>query len=336
MAKILCSKSGILFQCEHMPSGLQANEYHHPLFSVQQKRLLALAQDWSANKLSATESYLLYLSLLNSTGLIVWRATARYTEKTASIIAANMESLLNIVGKINVINHPSFALPQFAISFDTGTLENSFYWIQAWHASYNEFMGDQKLIAKREAMKVRVERREMSLEALIKRAFANPQILANNLAMWAMDAGDFPEFSIEHPVHKKKRVPLSDYWCEIIRACAKDEAIWRYPLSDLEELITHCEDHIPHGSIHAAKLMRLLRDGHTKHKNFTGFGDFDLAGKTTSFKLLRSSDTVEDANVLAIIQAAPDSEPKRENYPTTFAYMKAKANWDLAQRYKGE
>ena len=69
MAKILCSKSGILFQCEHMPLGLNSQEYHHPLLSVPQKKLLSLSKEWTANRLTATESYLLYLSLLNYTDL---------------------------------------------------------------------------------------------------------------------------------------------------------------------------------------------------------------------------------------------------------------------------
>lgn len=339
MARITCSKSSLVFNCEHLPISLQSNETSHPFFNIPQKRLLSLAGDWARNSLSPVESYLLYLSLLHSTDLIVWRAPARYHDKSQAIIASNMESLLSIVGKINLISHPSFTLPKFAISHDTGTLETSFYWIQAWIAGYNEFMSDQKNQYKREEIKGRLERRETSLERLIKTAFASPTALANHLAAWAIDAGDFPDYLTPHPLRKRKgeleSIPLSDYWAEIIRACANEEAIWRYPQADLEELITHCEDNIAHGTIFARKLMVLLRNGLQKHKDFAGFGDYDLAGRKTSFTLLTESATVEDANVMAIIQAAPQSEPKRENYPTPFAYMKARANWDLAQKYNG-
>lgn len=331
MAKILCRYSGILFQCEHMPIGLSANEYHHPLFSVPKKRLLNLAKEWAANRLTQTEAYLLYLSLLHSTDLIIWRSPARFTDKTTQIVANNMESLLNIIGKIDVIHHPNFALPRFAISYDTAGLENSFYWIQAWLHNYNEFMTDSLEASRREEIKHRVERRELSLEKLIKTAFSNPQTIANNLADWAANACDFPEFKISHP-HTKQQTHISEYWQQIIRACAREEAIWKYPRHDLEELITHCEDHIEPGTIYATALMRLLRGGLKKHADYTGFGDVDLAGKTTTFKLLRASDTSEDANILAAVQSAPDVEPKKHMYPTLGAYIRAKMNWDLKMR----
>lgn len=334
MAQITCRYSGVVFQCQYMPLGLAANEYHHPLFAVPKKKLLTLSKEWSANKLSPTESYLLYLSLLHSTGLIVWKSPARFIPgKTLPIIAANMESLLHIIGKIDLIQHPAFSLPQIAITYDTGTLENSYHWIQNWIAGYNEFMSDQLDSRRREEIKHRIERRESSLEKLIKTAFTTPQALANNLAAWAADAGDFPEETTPHPLTRTE-VTLSDYWQELIRACAREEQIWRYPSKDIQELIEHCEEKIPHGSIHSSALMKLLRLGYKKHGEYTGFGDVDLAGKAfTPFRLMRADDTVEDANVIAAIAAAPDTEPQKHMYPTAFAYLKAKANWDLKMRY---
>jgi hypothetical protein len=336
MAKILCKYSGILFNCEHMPLGLASNEYYHPLFAVPKKRLLALAGEWSANRLSHTESYLLYLSLLNSTNLLVWKAPARFTPNTLSIISQNMESLLQIIGKIDIINHPAFALPRISITYDTGTLDNSFYWIQSWLHGYNEFMSDQVEVRKREELKHRVERREQSLTKLIRTAFLNPQTLANNLAIWAADAGSFPSNNTLHPL-TQTQIGLDEYWKELIRACVREEAIWRYPRKDIEELIEHCEENIEHGSIHAHSLMSLLRTGLKKRDNYAGFGDVDLAGKTfTPFRLLRADDTVEDANVIAAIAAAPDVEPKRHMYPSSFAYIRAKANWDLKMKYTAQ
>jgi hypothetical protein len=334
MARITCKYSGVIFNCEHMPLGMSSNEYYHPLFSVPKKKLLVLSKEWAANKLSPTESYLLYLSLLHSTGLIVWKTQARFTDKTIGIISNNMESLLHIIGKIDVISHPAFSLPQISITYDTGSLENSFYWIQAWIHGYNEFMSDQISASKREELKERVDRRTASLEKLIKTAFTTPQALANNLALWATDAGNFPDETTPHPLGVGRDIPLSEYWQEIIRACAREEAIWRYPRKDIEELIAHCEEEIPHGSIQAAALMKMLRLGLRKHTDYTGFGDVDLAGKTfTPFRLMRADDTVEDANVIAAIAAAPMTEPQRHSYPNAFAYIKAKANWDLKMRY---
>lgn len=332
MARITCRYSSVIFNCEHMPMGLSSSEYYHPLFAVPKKKLLNLTKDWAVNRLTPTESYLLYLSLLHSTDLIIWRTSARYTDKTASMIANNMEHLVQIVGKIDLIKHPAFVLPKFAVSPDTADLNNSFYWIQAWIHNYNEFMNDFIDAQKREEIKHKVERREGALERMIKNPLQQVESLANILSDWAALSGDFPDFKIAHPRRKDSHIIISEYWQEIIRACAREEAIWKYPRHDIEELITHCEDNIEHGSIYAHALMKLLRNGLQKHKDYTGFGDVDLAGKTTTFKLLDPNASAEEANMIAAIQSAPVTEPKRENYPTLGSYMKAKLNWDMAKR----
>lgn len=331
MARITCCYSSVVFNCEHMPMGLNAHEYHHPLFTVPKKKLLGLTRDWAANKLSPTESYLLYLSLLHSTDLIIWRTSARYTEKTQSIIHNNMEHLVQMVGKIDIIKHPSFTLPKFAITYDTGDLSNSFYWIQAWLANYREFMDDFIDASRREEIKVKVERRENSLEKLIKNNQVDINTLADNLAHWARIAGDFPEYEVTHPINKRK-VPISDLWEDVIRACAKEEAIWKYSVGVIDKLIEHCEENIPHGSIYAHSLMKLLRNGLKKREDYMGFGDIDLAGKKTTFKLLDAHSSVEEANMIAAIQSAPDTEPRRDQYPKLSDYLRAKLNFDMKKR----
>ena len=144
MAKIICAYSGVEFACEYLPFAISSREIAHPLFSVQKHKLLSLASVWAEGKLPPTESYLLYLSLLNSTGLLEWRTPAQYTSKTNAIIANNMEQLIHIVGKIDVIKHPSFVLPHFVISTDTATLDNSYNWIQLWNQNYNDWAEQTK------------------------------------------------------------------------------------------------------------------------------------------------------------------------------------------------
>ena len=139
MARIVCSKSGVRFNCEHMPTTLSSSSYTHPIFHVPQKRLIALAGQWAAQKLTTTESYLLYLALLDSTELIQWRTQASYHKGMDAIVSSNMEALLSIISKINLIKHPSFALPSFSINPSTHLLENSYHWIQAWVENYEDW-----------------------------------------------------------------------------------------------------------------------------------------------------------------------------------------------------
>jgi hypothetical protein len=316
-----------------MPIPLHSRETIHPFFYTPQKTLLSLAGQWSAGKLTDVESYLLYLSLLNSTELVEFRVAAKYSdEQTPKIIHNNMEFLLKIVGKVNLIKHPSFSLPKFVITPDTADLKNSYYWIQAWVGAHKEFMDGYTTAADTYEQEVR----ERALERLIKSPHKTVENYAETLANWAEKACVFPHFLIKLP-KSGREVPISAYWKLIIKTCATDSAIFNVPREDLEELIEHCEDNIEPGSIYSNALMRLLRSGHQKRTNFMGFGDVDIASKrSTEFTILDDESSVEVANIQSAIHSAPESVPKPDQYPSKFAYIKAKMNYDLAQKRRND
>lgn len=323
MARIVCSKSGVVFNCEHMPTTLKSSEYTHPIFYVPQKRLISLAGQWAAQKLTPTESYLLYLALLDSTSLIHWNTQASYTPKTDSIVASNMESLLKIISKINLINHPSFALPSFSINQNTTTLDNSSNWIEVWVESYDSWYQGKR----DETLREKLKDREAALQRLIKSSVP-PEQYAKTLASWADTAGSFPTFSITHPLSHQP-ITLSEYWKQIILAVANEDSLWKYPRKDIEELITHCEDNIQHGNIYAHTLMRYLRTGLDKYDDYLGFGDLSPSHTSTPFTLLPSDSSAHQTNLHAALNTAPLSEPFKHQYPTHGAWLKAFTKWKL-------
>lgn len=332
MANLTCAKSGVLFSCEHMPIQLNSREFAHPMFSVSKKKLIGIASTWAAGRLSPTENYLLYLSLLDSTELIEWRSPARYTSKSPQIIANNMESLIHIIGKIDVISHPSFALPRFAITSDTCDMGNSYHWIQSWIENYNDWIEGYKHSSSEE--RTRLEIRENALQKLIKTPGSeSTEALANVLAEWAALAGDFPVYQTPHHI-SRKLIPLSDYWKLVIRACVNEEKIWQFPRGDIAELIDHCEDNIVMGNINSHALMKLLRTGLRKYDDYLGFGDVDLGGATTSFRIMDSSNSAEDANIQALTMTASETEPRIHQYPSKFSWLKAHSKWALAKSIK--
>lgn len=334
MARLICSKSGVIFHCEHMPL---ATYNEHPLFSVPQKRLISLAGTWAAQKLTTTESYLLYLSLLDSTGLIQWRSSASYQgEPTDAIIANNMEPLLHIIAKINVINHPSFTLPSFAIGADTTHLDNSKYWIQVWTDNYREWYESYLDRHKQEELKSKIDHRETALQRLIKSS-TPVESYAATLADWASIAGEFPSFTTSHPI-TKQQVPLSEYWKQIIRTVANEDKLWRFPRADIVELIEHCESNIQHGNIYAFTLMKYLRTGLRKYDDYLGFGDVSIGVSTlngTPFTVMPSASSIAAINKAALISTAPSEEPRKHQYPTNLAWLKAYTKWKLAQAASG-
>ena len=342
MARITCAYSSVVFQCEHMPISLSSREITHPIFSVPKKKLISLAGQWAAGKLSPTESYLLYLALLDSTTLIQWRSPAAFTSHTLQIVASNMESLLHIIGKVDVIHHPSFALPQFAISHDTADLSNSYFWIQAWMQNYNDWMEGFREARLREELKEKLDRRESSLEKLINDSLRDPKRFARLIANWAEVAADFPTFSTLHPFKKSGGKPLSqdchEYWKEIIEACADDDQIWRYPEKDIQELLLHCEENTQLGSKQSHHLFRILREGIKKNAGGAlGLGDLsELEGrKTTRFTVLSDESDVYTANLSAARESAPETKPLPHAYAKKFDYIKALLNWEQAQKRKG-
>ena len=111
--KILCSKSGIEFTAEHFPGTFFSRELSHPIFSLEQKKLLSYTGKWAAGELTPTDSYLLFLALLNSSEQIQFRTSCKRTPLTNSIVANNMEYLVRTVIKLNAIRTPGTLFPYF-------------------------------------------------------------------------------------------------------------------------------------------------------------------------------------------------------------------------------
>lgn len=328
--RILCGISGIDFTVEHFPGHLTARETYHPVFNIPQKKLISHVGKWASGELTDTDSYLLFLAILHSTELVQFRVPATKTPFTASIIANNMEHLVKAVSKMNAVMNPSVVFPQYVITPETKNLSNVRYWIQNWQDAWQEFQDGYR--SAHESQKL--IKREQALERLIKSPHKTISQYSSQVADWAAVAGSFPTFLITSPF-TQLQIPVSEYWSQIIGRCANETTLFSIPRNDLEELIEHCEENIPVGTIQAELLFRILRHARERQKNFLGLGDLDI-GKYTgkNYQLLDSSDSnVEAANLSAAIQAAPDHEPKLEEYPTKLAYMKAKFRWDMAKKY---
>jgi len=325
MAKVLCQISGLEFKCEHFPIYIE-RDYAHPIFVASQKKLLTTITKWASGELTETDSYLLFLALLNSTSLVEWRVPVKRIATTSSLIANNMESLAKVIGKINVIKHPAFVLPKFVVSQDTCTLENVHYWIESWNSCILDFQSGYKSLS----VSRDIESREKALEKLIKNSTKDISLYSHILADWAELAGDFPKFTVTTP--SGEVMACSDYWKSLIRKCCNSEKIFLSSEKDLRELITHCEENILHGSIYSHSLMSLLRAGLDRKMNYLGTGETDLA--SLSYRIISPESTIEDANKMAMINSAPEAAPALEDYPSKIAYLRAKVKWDMKQEFE--
>lgn len=328
--RIRCAYSGLDIQIQHFPASLTHGETVHPIFFIPQKKLFQFIRKWGNAELTTHDSYLLFLALLNSTDKVDFRIPASYLgSATDSIVANNMEQLVRAISYANTIVHPAFDLPGIAITPETCNLTNAREWIKDWIACYHSFQSGE--IAERESQIIL--RRESLLQTFIKDVNKPISHYAKIIADWAADAADFPLFPV---VIEGRATSCREYWKTIIIKCCKSESIFSILTNDLDELISHCEENIDHGSIYAHTLMQLLRAGKQRQFNYLGLGDVDLSNSFTPYRILEDDTSVEMAAKLAMIDSAPAEKPIEGNYPSRIAFLRAKIKWEMKCDYQAQ
>lgn len=314
--KILCSKSGIEFRCDHIPLYLTSGEAHHPIFNLTLPKLFRLYPKWQAKELTKTDSFLLFTALLNATELVEFRCHIYQRPNTDQIVASNMTALFQTIGNIMTIKNPRFAVPRFVISKETRDLENVRYWIEAWQSAYQDFLDGMRAYD----LRTKLQKKAEGLERLIKNPSLKPERYAHFLASWAAEAAEFPTFTIKLP--DTTEISLSEYWQEIIVKCHTETEIISIPRKDLDELIEHCQENLDAGSIQAHQVFTTLKTGKQVHDGFFSIG-------SPTFSILNDGDSIEQSNLALLIQTAPTEEPRRIDYPSDFKFLQAKMKYSL-------
>jgi hypothetical protein len=316
MATAICAKSGLQFTIQHFPYNFSAGELHHPVFDLSYEQLTSehLLNKWVTRQLTDTDTRLYFLSLLHSSNLIEWNTYAR---PSIAVCELNMEPLLDILGWLYTIKHPRLSMPRMAITQDTATLDNVRNWIAAWNVAKADFENGYKELTRNQLML----RKEDTLQRLIKDHQKELHDFAGMLADWATLAAEFPTFATNV---NGVTLPISDYWKQILISCSKSpNHIWRLNLDDMQELLSHLEDNMEHGSIYAHAVMKLIRDGIETHRNY--LGSYDLG-----FTIVNNGSDIEAANLRMLAEGAPATRPMQHEYPNKILYLKAKIRYEQA------
>lgn len=318
MARITCAISGIRFQCSFLESvNIQHTEgYFHPVFALPQKKLFQLYSAHTKGELTSTDSYLLFLAFLHSTGKVKWEhpAICNPTEqRTKQLVQNNLAQLIRVIEKTAVIKHPSFIQPSFKLTLDTAHLDQIPNWIKAWNANIESF-NSSRADAKARASLVEVENK---LSYLILSG-EKPSNFTHVIANWASEAAGFPP-------HKE------ELWKQTIRSCFNMTKMFNTDLSLLKEIKEYCECNIEAGSIHFHTLYTVLREGISRHHDYLG-GSFLARGYELLPSLTdRKKDDEAQAELLVIASNAPTTQPVESDYPTTLDFIKAKVAFRIAQ-----
>jgi hypothetical protein len=312
MAKITCAISGITFTCSHSSIYLSPEDgYFHPIFALPYKKLYGLYSKHCAGQLTPTDSYLLFLSFLHSTGDIDWRhhATCPPTATaTASLIENNLAQLIKVIETTNIIITPSFKQPTFVVAKDNSLLQQIPNWIAAWDRNIVDFK-EGYASAKIQESLTKLENR---LGYYLKSG-ADPKEYSHIVASWASKAADFP-------LHK------SDSYQTLIRSCFNSSKMFSTPLAEIREVKEYCEENIEAGSIHFHALMSTLREGVSRHTNFLGLS----APNSLGYTLLPIDSTKNDTEIESILAKATDDTPKRNDYSSEIGFIRARLRYRVA------
>ncbi len=314
MTTLVCAISGIKFKTELMPDLIipYTAGYFHPVFAADHKQLHRLYSLHCAGKLVATDSYLLLLAFLHSTGSVQWQhpATLNPTDpSTRSLVENNLSQLLAVIAKTDIIIHPRFKQPSFVINYNNADLNNLSGWIETWNDNIEEFYDRRASDKEREEL----SKLENKLTDLI-RSGEPTRGYAHIVADWASVAGEFPAERREE-------------WKRVIRSCYNVNKMFNTPLPLIKEIKDFCEQNITVGSIHFHELYEVLRQGISSHVDYLGGSSLattyeilpDLNDPETVASLIKTEESIQ-----AIRDKAPTSEPVRTDYEDSIAFLRAR------------
>lgn len=317
--KLYCQYSGVSFHLPAFSSTLQPTVLTiHPAFHIEPRHLHKLYAAWQEGEMTdANDCKLLFLALLNHTGLIDWHTTAAPNNSTVQLHMSNLYATCKWVTAVHL---PSMKLPRFAITKDTRDLVNIKYWMEIWEQIRTDFDAGYRTTTELEKQK----QREELLEKLIK-SDKESYKFAGILCQWGFAAADVPS-------------NLHAYWRQII--CTKGIDIFSLRKADIDEIVEHFEDAlIDNSSIYSYTLLKHCRN--LQKQVVTGLGynitnSVDLVDVVTrgDFTIMDESDVTdtERLNVQKLINSAPTSPPIETHYISKVAFLRAKISYDMAQR----
>jgi hypothetical protein len=318
MAKVTCAISGIVYTTTHLTNLTvpHTEGMVHPIFSMPRKTLYTIYTQHCKGELTQTDSYLLFLAFFHSSGQVSWKYPASLTPTdtaTQILIETNFSSLLRVLEQSDLINHPAFEQPSFAVYYDNSSLNHLPNWIMAWEKNINYFYSNRA--SEDDLDKMQKLENKLSYHIL---SGEDPKKYAGVIANWACTVGEFPP-------------NVAVLWKETIKDCFSIAKMFETPLALLKEIKEHIELNIEVGSIHFHTLYAVINEGIDKHKDYLG-------GSSLGYTILPTLDSIRDepaqkglAALAVTIANASKVAPVREDYPNSLAFLKARLAYKTAQ-----
>lgn len=332
----------------------------HPIFAAQTGKIIGkLLPAFESGALSFEESHLFGTFLISKLPVDTWGFPLldfgnefHWTQLWATHIQELCGIVLRLEGK-----KPKNLL-SFAITETESPLSNLKEWIQSAHYSINEFyspitseaqkrnkefranLGDEQFSSEEQCNRV-IEKglRGSLLSPREKDKF--PELVAN----WAAKVGDFPNSFFRNELGTRQTV--KEFWKGIIRnAFMLGDSGKGYAniltsevkIADLEELIEHCAENIPHSTLQSKALYEQLGKLRDVIQEFRG----GTSPRNLSIEVLSPegiSSFLNEVSHLPLIHTKENTDPdmpRKEDYPTLSSFLKAKMAYNSKVRNEDE
>lgn len=341
--QIYCKYSGVAFSTDQFPAIKNFTGHAcHPLFYAPQATLISLTEPWLLGEFDARESRLLFLSLLNSTGMVEFNTIARPSD---GIIETNMEPLLRLINWHSRVSRAQFILPRFSITPYNADLTEIYHWIESW----NDIKEEWKTAYRASRLRAALEEQEEVLHKLINSHTRSIQSYSSRLAEWAITATR----SVNPTANE---IDQENRWRELFSLKSAD-SICAADHDDLLDLYEYMETNLDHyaSQTYAQVVMKHLRTiltvnegGIEKLLGMQVEGDdfiledFDLdaaLAKRTKYRFIDAEDraadqetSIEKHNKKVIASSAPSAKPMRHEYASTIEFLKAMSRYNIASK----
>lgn len=364
--KMKCPLSGISFQFSSFQT-LEVKQLH-PLFSCKPKEVIGtyLAPALSG-KLVPHEVHLFGTFLLSQLPVERWDrplldlASLEYWE---TFWAKHLEKLSSAILRIDgkeISRLPVFAV-QCRASSEGQPLGNMKDWLTELHlriAEYYEPISDE---AKKRNKVFRAELGETQyvteedcnrlIEKALRGSLLNDrekQKFPGIIASWAARVGDFPTAYFQKESGEK--VVLAHFWKGIIQAAfdldPRSMGVASLlsdgvTVEDLDELLEHCQTNIPIGTMQASALFRELEKVKEVIEEFRPSGAGSTRNLDISIAILSQKEITDILHEVSPVAPQVRKEetdplaPKKEDYPTLSAFVRAKARYAESKKAAGD
>lgn len=301
--KVFCNVSGVTYTTN---IGLGNFTAVHPTLSLPISELRKIGADQLTYRLKNKDSvqwkantYLYLLSWFMKLPNIEVRNTIDFND-CFHILVANQEQLIRTVLEVDKFKH-KVSFPAIVVSKDS-----PLSLLKGWLETYEELIELSRVRAAESNRQRTARELDEKLDSITD-IFVQDKVKNNAslIADWANVSSKFPS-------------GVSVLWKDIIIAILRNNAkkllSLDVTLADIDEIIEHCEDNIPHGSYHANILMTSLRSAEGLMNTLPEY----RAKHITTLTYATDSD---------------EEEPIEDDFESRAEYLKAKANY-LASKVK--